>query len=74
MSLVIKNTTKQPHWLDNGVTIEPGEQISIVQLTPRMNDLLDQGVLSLGQPTPEDLKADVAAIKPFRTGDPAIDG
>lgn len=73
---VIKNISDHAVPLDNGVVIAPNEQLSVQTVTGPMNAALDRGELHLadGDPTPAELKSDADAIKPFKTGDPAIDG
>jgi hypothetical protein len=72
---VITNTTHKPLTID-GVSIDPGQQLSISHLTTDMVAAKDAGKLRVldGDETLEERKSDVAAIQPFKVGDPAIDG
>lgn len=72
---VIKNIGEQPLPID-GVSIEPNEQLSITTLSPDMLAARDAGKLQIRDATEtlEERKANVAAFKPFKVGDPAIDG
>lgn len=72
---VIKNVTTVPIFID-GVSIEPGRQLSIAHLTADMIAARDRGDLQVksADTTLEERRADTAAIKPFKTGDHAIDG
>jgi hypothetical protein len=73
--LVIKNVRAHVVTVD-GVKIDPGQQLKIQTITGPINAALDAGDLHLydGDETAAERKADVAALKPFKTGDPAIDG
>ncbi len=76
MTYVITNMTKEAFPID-GVMIDPGEQLRIFTgLSPDMIAARDAGKLRVlsGDETLEERKADVAALKPFKVGDPAIDG
>lgn len=71
---VIKNVRDHDVTVD-GVAISPGEQLEVNVLSSEMNDALDRGDLVLGgDATAEERKADAEALKPFKVGDPAIDG
>jgi hypothetical protein len=72
---VIKNLTGYPLPID-GVQIDPGEQLSVHMLTTDMIAARDAGKLQVkdAATTLEERKADVVALKPFKVGDPAIDG
>ncbi len=72
---VIKNITKGRLLID-GVVLEPAEQLKVASLSPDMIAARDSGKLQVrsGEETLEERKADVAALKPFKVGDPAIDG
>lgn len=72
---VIKNVRDHSITVD-GVSIDPGEQLSVQTITGPINAALDAGDLHLfsGDPTREERHEDAMAIKPFKVGDPAIDG
>lgn len=72
---VIKNVRAHAVTVD-GVVIDPGQQLSIQTITGPINAALDAGDLHLasGDATREERHADVEALKPFKVGDPAIDG
>lgn len=72
---VIKNVRNYAVTVD-GVSIDPGQQLAIQTITGPINAALDAGDLHLfnGDPTREELHQDAMAIKPFKVGDPAIDG
>jgi len=72
---VITNVSSEPLPID-GVMIEPGEQLSVQFLSTDMVAARDAGKLQVNDAatTLEERKADVAALKPFKVGDPAIDG
>lgn len=75
MRYVIKNTTDKP--LPVGpITMDPGQQLDANILTPEIIAARDAGGLSITDATltPAERRADVEAIKPFKSGDPAIDG
>lgn len=73
--LVIKNVRNRAITVD-GVVISPGEQLSIQALTGPINQALDAGDLHLssGDESREERHANAEVFKPFKTGDPAIDG
>ncbi len=75
MTYVIKNIRSHAITVD-GVSIDPGQQLTVHTITGPINAALDAGDLHLesGDPTREERHADVLAFKPFKTGDPAIDG
>ncbi len=72
---IIKNVSGAVLPID-GVDLAPDEQLSIHTLSPAMIAAREAGDLQFGtdDTTLEERKADVAAIKPFKVGDPAIDG
>lgn len=74
-SFVITNISDDPLPIDS-VWIEPKEQLSVSHLSPDM--LAAQAAHKLrilsADTTLAERKADTAAIKPFKVGDPAIDG
>jgi hypothetical protein len=72
---VITNIAQVPLTID-GVSIDPGEQLSVVNLSPGMVAARNAGALRVlsGDTTLAERKADTAALKPFKTGDLAIDG
>lgn len=72
---VIKNITDESLPID-GVDIEPGRQFDARVLTADMIAARDAGKLQVKDATPTlaERKADTAAFKPFKSGDPAIDG
>ncbi len=72
---IITNMTEAPLLID-GVSIDPGQQLSVVNLSPEMVAAKAAGTLRVlsADTTLAERKADTAAFKPFRTGDPAIDG
>jgi hypothetical protein len=76
MTFIIKNP--HDHAVKVGLTtVEPRQQLTMQHLTNDINDALDKGDIIIsgsGDPTLEELKADAEALKPFKTGDPAIDG
>jgi hypothetical protein len=71
---IITNSTKAPLTID-GVSLDTGEQLSVAVLSANMTAARDAGKLRVltDDETPAERKADVEAIKPFKTGDPAID-
>jgi hypothetical protein len=73
--LIIKNVRDHVITVD-GVKIDPGQQLSIQTITGPINAALDAGDLHLydGDETRAERHANAEAIKPFKTGDPAIDG
>ncbi len=75
MSYIIKNVRDHDIVVD-GVTITKGQQLKIENITGPINAALDAGDLHLafGDETREERHADIEAFKPFKTGDPAIDG
>jgi hypothetical protein len=72
---VITNVSSEPLPID-GVMIEPKEQLSVANLSPDMIAAREAGKLQIKDTTEtlEERKADVAALQPFKLGDPAIDG
>ena len=72
---IITNVSSAPLPID-GVSIEPHEQLSVSNLSPDMIAARDAGRLRIlsGDETLAERKADAEAFKPFRTGDPDIDG
>ncbi len=72
---IIKNVSANPLPID-GVSIEPNEQLSVSTLSPDMIAARESGHLQINDATEtlEERKADVLALKPFKVGDPAIDG
>lgn len=72
---VIKNVRSHTVPVD-GVSIDAGEQLTIHTISPQMQAAIDRGDLMLrsGDETREERRANVEAIKPFKVGDPAIDG
>lgn len=72
---VITNVSDAPLPID-GVLIDPNEQLSVVNLSPDMVAAREAGKLRIlsGDETLEERKANTEAFKPFKTGDPAIDG
>ncbi len=75
MAYVIKNVRDHVIHVD-GVKINPGEQLTVQNITGPINKALDSGDLHLydGDETREERHADVLALEPFHVGDPAIDG
>ena len=75
MAYVIKNVRAYTVMVD-GVSINPGEQLTIQTLTGPISAALDAGDLhlSFGDETREERHANAGAFKPFKSGDPAIDG
>ncbi|QOZ25269.1 hypothetical protein [Bradyrhizobium sp. CCBAU 51753] len=71
---VIKNVTTMPLPID-GVSVEPGEQLSVTTLSTDMVAAREAGKLQVkdAATTLEERKADVDGVKPFKVGDPAID-
>lgn len=72
---VITNIGHEPLPID-GVSLDPHQQLSASRLSPDMLAARNAGKLRVvsGDTTLAERKADVAAIKPFKVGDPAIDG
>lgn len=72
---VITNLTKSPLTID-GVSINPAQQIRVVNLSAEMVAARNAGSLRVlsAETTLAERKADTAAFKPFKVGDPAIDG
>jgi hypothetical protein len=72
---VITNMTKKPLMIDD-VLVDPKEQLDVAVLSPAMLKAKKAGTLRVlsGDETPAERRADVAAIKSFHVGDPAIDG
>lgn len=58
------------------VTVEPDQHLDIVHVTPEIEAARERGDITLtdATPTAAELHADVEAFKPFKIGDPAIDG
>ena len=75
MAYIIKNISGSILSID-GVDLDIGEQLKVGTLSPAMIDARSAKQLQIktDETTLEERKADVAAIKPFKTGDPAIDG
>ncbi len=76
MAYVIKNISGSPLPID-GVTMDIGEQLGgIAAPSKEMLAAKTAGKLQIksDEETLEERQADVAAIKPFRVGDPDIDG
>jgi hypothetical protein len=73
---ILKNP--HPHAVKVGLTdVDPGQQLTADHLTDDINAALDRGDIVIsgdGEPTAAERKADAAALKPFKVGDPAIDG
>lgn len=75
MAFIIKNPHK--HVVHVGaVTLTPGEQLTCQTLNDAINDAADRGDITVtdATETPAELKSDAEALKPFKVGDPAIDG
>ncbi len=72
---VIKNVRAHAVMV-GGVSINPGQQLTIHTITGPINAALDAGDLKLsdGDETIAERRANIAALKPFKVGDPAIDG
>ncbi len=75
MTLIMKNIRETSIFVDE-VEITPGQQLICTNITPEIRKHLDNGDLRLSSdaPTRAERRADVQAIKPFKVGDPAIDG
>jgi hypothetical protein len=72
---VIKNIRNHTLGVD-GVIINPGEQLTIQTITDPIAKAIEAGDLRIqsGDETREERHANVEALKPFKVGDPAIDG
>ncbi len=69
MSFIIKNVRAHPVIVD-GVSISPGEQLTFHTLSAGVCDALDRGDLTQTLET----VGEHIDLKPFHTGDKAIDG
>jgi quercetin dioxygenase-like cupin family protein len=69
MSFIIKNPHDHPLTV-GGVTFDPKQQLTFHTLEPEINAALDRGDLTLTLETP----GEHIDLKPFHTGDKAIDG
>ena len=69
MSFIIKNAHDHPLTI-GGVTFNPKQQLTFHTLEPAINDALDRGDLTLTLETP----GEHIDLKPFHSGDKAIDG
>lgn len=71
---IIKNTTHEPLRVGS-TTLSAGQQLTVHILTPEILEAQDRG-LSVREVTltHAERHADVLALKPFKVGDPAIDG
>ena len=72
---IITNMSQSPLMID-GVSISPRQQLRVVNLSDEMVAARNAGSLRVlsAETTLAERKADTAAFKPFKTGDPAIDG
>ena len=69
MSFIIKNVHDHPLTV-GGVTFNAKQQLTFHTLEPAINDALDRGDLTLTLETP----GEHIDLKPFHSGDKAIDG
>jgi hypothetical protein len=71
----MKSTRESPIEVGD-VTINPTDRLDIVVVTPEIQAAIERRVVVLTDATLTEAehRADLEAIKPFRTGDPAIDG
>ncbi len=69
MAFIIKNVRAHAVVVD-GVSIAPGKQYTFHTTSPAVNDALDRGDLTLTMEDP----GEHIDLKPFHSGDKAIDG
>ncbi len=69
MTFIIKNISHKAVEVDN-VSIDPGRQYTFHAISPSLADALDAGTLELKMEDP----GEHIDLKPFHTGDKAIDG
>ncbi len=69
MAFIIKNVRSHAVVVD-GVSINPGQQLTFHTTSPDVNNALDRGDLTLTLEDP----GEHIDLKPFHSGDKAIDG